>query len=1208
MTGKPILKRHPLALAVFAALNLVPQAQAISSNLVISQVYGGGGNTGATYKNDFIELFNRGTAPVSLSGMSVQYASSTGTSWQVTNLSNVTLQPGQYYLVQEAVGVGGTTNLPTPDAVGTIAMSSTTGKVALVSNQTALAGACPTANVVDFLGFGAANCSEASPTAALSNTTADIRGTNGCKDTDSNSSDFSITAPAPRNAASALNACGNSLPAVNLSVSTNTASEAAQTAVTVTATSSSAVAADQTVNLAVSGTGISAGDYSLSSATITIPAGGTTGSITFTVVDDTLSEGTETATLTISNPSAGIILGSTITQNISITDNDTVLPPGVSLIQSGGSTDVTEGGATDSYTLALNSQPNADVTITTAADSQVTANPASVIFTSVNWNVPQTVTVTAVDDTIYEGPHTGTITHSVSSADNSYNAISVAPVIANITDNDPAPGAGCGNPATKISAVQGNGGSTPLTGVAGTVIEGIVVGDYQGDSTNSLRGYFVQEEDSDTDGNPATSEGIFVFDGNNGTPDVHVGDRVRVTGTPVEFFNMTQLGTLTNTQVCATNQAIPTPASLTLPVPNVPNGDITAATTAINNYYEAFEGMLVTIPSSLKVSEYFELERYGQLVLSQGGRIPTFTSVSNPGTSGLIDHNITLAKRQIILDDNNNVQNFYVSSYATTNNIPLPYPTGGLSLTNRFRGGDTITNLTGVLHWSFAGLTGTDAWRIRPIEEIYDYNFNPANTRKNVPDLGGSLKIAGFNVLNYFTTIDTTASNSSGPCGPDGIQDCRGADSAAELTRQTAKAAAALCAINADIFGLMELENNTSASLNSLITATNAISGCGPFATINTGIIGGDAIKVGVIYKPATVAPVGNYQLLTSSVDPRFVDDKNRPSLAQTFKQLANGEKLTIAINHLKSKGSDCVALGDPDANDGQGNCNLTRKNAAMALVDWLNSDPTGSGDPDYLIIGDLNSYAKEDPIKAIENGPDDVANTADDYTNLTKAFGGDAAYSYVFDGQTGYLDHAIANKSLLSQVTRAADWHINADEPVSFDYNDSIKDTGEASFEAKPAALPLYAADQYRTSDHDPVLIGLQLGQTINIINGTSARNTLTGTPGKDRITGLGSADTLTGGLNADEFVYVNTTDGIDTITDFTLGEDKIVLTALLRSLGYEGTNPLADGIIKFAASGNNTIVYIDNDGAGPDVQRAFITVRDVNMSLLNDPTNFIF
>lgn len=190
---------------------------AVSTNVVISQVYGGGGNAGSVYKNDFIELFNLGTSAQNLSGWSVQYASATGTSWTVTTLTNVTLQPGQYYLVQEAMGTGGTTNLPTPDTIGTIAMSATAGKVALVNNTTALSGAVTTgtgAGIVDFIGFGAtANGFEGTaPAPAPSNTNGDLRMGSGCSDTDANNTDFSAVAPIPRNTASAINPCTAATP------------------------------------------------------------------------------------------------------------------------------------------------------------------------------------------------------------------------------------------------------------------------------------------------------------------------------------------------------------------------------------------------------------------------------------------------------------------------------------------------------------------------------------------------------------------------------------------------------------------------------------------------------------------------------------------------------------------------------------------------------------------------------------------------------------------------------------------------------------------------------------------------------------------------------------------------------------------------------------------------------------------------------------
>ena len=217
--GAPITRHFPrfgkvvVLVALVLALAGLP-AFAGSPNIVISQVYGGGGNSGATYKSDFIELFNRGATPVNVAGWSVQYASAAGSSWSVTNLSG-TIQPGQYYLVQESAGAGGTTNLPTPDATGSINMSATAGNVALVNITTAQSGTCPTGSqIVDFVGFGTtANCYEGGgPAPAPSNTTAVLRAAGGCTDTDSNSGDFTAGVPVPRNSASPRNVCSASTP------------------------------------------------------------------------------------------------------------------------------------------------------------------------------------------------------------------------------------------------------------------------------------------------------------------------------------------------------------------------------------------------------------------------------------------------------------------------------------------------------------------------------------------------------------------------------------------------------------------------------------------------------------------------------------------------------------------------------------------------------------------------------------------------------------------------------------------------------------------------------------------------------------------------------------------------------------------------------------------------------------------------------------
>jgi hypothetical protein len=184
-----------------------------SSTIVISQIYGGGGNSGATLKNDFVELFNSGGAPVDISNWSIQYAASTGSNWQVTNLcasAPCTIAPGHYFLIQEAQGSGGSANLPAPDAIGAITMGATAGKIALVTNTSALSGACPLGgSVTDFVGYGSANCFEGSAaTNAPSNTNAVSRINSGCTDSDNNNSDFAAGSPNPRNSSTPAVTCG----------------------------------------------------------------------------------------------------------------------------------------------------------------------------------------------------------------------------------------------------------------------------------------------------------------------------------------------------------------------------------------------------------------------------------------------------------------------------------------------------------------------------------------------------------------------------------------------------------------------------------------------------------------------------------------------------------------------------------------------------------------------------------------------------------------------------------------------------------------------------------------------------------------------------------------------------------------------------------------------------------------------------------------
>lgn len=956
-------------------------AEAISNDVVISQVYGGGGNSGATLTNDFVELFNRGSSPVSVDGWTVQYASAAGTSWQRTTLSG-TIQPGTYYLVQQAAGSGGTTPLPTPDAAGSIAMSASSGKVALVADLTLLTGSCPS-GTVDVVGFGTADCFEGTSAApSLNNTTAAIRADGGCTETDQNGTDFTTGAPAPRNSSSPTNVCAPSSPVLVINeIDYDQPGTDAAEFVEITNTGDAAADLSAVQLEFVNGTGGGATVYN------TIQLGGT-------------------------------------------------LAPG------------------DHYVVCANAATVANCDLDDAPDTNFIQNGApDAVALLVDGVIVDTVSYEGDTGAPYtEGSGTGLedstvagigISRCPDGEDTDRNNADFVP--AAITPGEPTSPT-CGLTYSLISTVQGAGASVATPGIVS--VDAIVTADYQ--SSDQLRGFFIQEEDADGDGDAATSEGIFVFC--SGCPvDVSVGDRVSVTGNANEFFGMSQISATLDTDitVLSSGNPLPSPTDVDLPA----SGSTRDAAT-----FEAVEGMIVEFTDTLVVSEYFELARYGQLVLTAGERPRQFTDSNEPDIAGYAAFLDDLNRNRIILDDDNNIQNDAIG----TVDEPYFWPRPGLSNDNLVRGGDSIDDLTGVLHWSFAGQAGTDAWRVRPVEEVFDYSFTSNNPRTDAPDeVGGSFKVASFNVLNYFTTIDA-----------------RGADSQRELDRQREKIASAICALDADVVGLIEIENNGPVAIGDLLNGTNGVNAnCGEYAFIDTGVVGTDEITTAFVYRTTTATPIGDFAVLDSSVDARFNDERNRPALAQTFVETATGGEVTVVVNHLKSKGSSCADIGDSDVADGQGNCNVTRAAAAAAMVDWLATDPTGAGTNNVLIIGDLNAYRNEDPIDAIEAGADDVASTADDYTDLLDSLIGPSAYSYVFDGQLGYLDHALAGAGIVGEVTGVTVWHINADEIPVFDYNDEIRDgSAEASFERESGVLPIYEPNPYRSSDHDPVIVGLDL------------------------------------------------------------------------------------------------------------------------------------
>ncbi|MFB4307124.1 ExeM/NucH family extracellular endonuclease [Actinomadura sp. GTD37] len=465
------------------------------------------------------------------------------------------------------------------------------------------------------------------------------------------------------------------------------------------------------------------------------------------------------------------------------------------------------------------------------------------------------------------------------------------------------------------------------------------------------------------------------------TREAAVGDRVLVTGQAVEYNGLTELSPVSAVDVCGTGRIAP--ARVRLPLDGAAQR-------------ERYEGMLLRFQQRLTATEVYRLGRYGEATVSAGGRLFQPTD----------GHGSTQARndaRKLLVDDASNVQN--------PDAIPYTDP-------RVLRIGDSAQGLTGVLDHGFG------EYRLQPTETA---RFAPANPRPDRPArVGGDVRVASFNTLNWFTTPGR-----------------RGADTAAEQERQLAKLAAALKGLNADVVGLMEVENNGDTAVGALVDRLNREAGAGTYAWVRHPYPGTDEIHVALVYKPAKVTPVGAAR---SSQDPVF----DRPPLVQAFRPASGGTAFTMIVNHFKSKGCGDAAGPDADQGDGQGCYNARRVAQAKAI------GAIADGAENPLVVGDLNAYAAEDPVKTL---------TGAGLVSQTPRFvrPGDR-YSYVFDGQSGELDHALAGRSLSRRVTGATIWHVNSDEPVFLDYNT----------EFNPARF--YRPDEFRSSDHDPVLLGLNL------------------------------------------------------------------------------------------------------------------------------------
>ncbi|MBK8135368.1 MAG: ExeM/NucH family extracellular endonuclease [Chloroflexi bacterium] len=541
-----------------------------------------------------------------------------------------------------------------------------------------------------------------------------------------------------------------------------------------------------------------------------------------------------------------------------------------------------------------------------------------------------------------------------------------------------------------------------------------------------MGGYHIQQVPGD--GNPLTSDAIYVF---NSSFAVSAGDKVRVTGTIVEFDQsgalpgtLTELTSVTSAIPCSMGHSV-TPTGVQLPIANVAD-------------WENYEGMLVELTGGsgpLVLTEMFALGQFGEIVVASE-RMFQPTNIVEPGAPALAQQALNDRSKLLISDGRNGTP-----PVGTVPHVP--------SAATMFRMGDTTTSVIGVINYTeFSGVA------MHRLEYTVAPTWTNVNVRPASTPLAGSgrLRVASFNVLNFF--------NGDGLGG--GFPTTRGADTLSEYNRQRDKLVVALGGLDADIIGLMEIENDSgpNSAVAQLTAALNAYLGVpGEYAYINTGVVGTDEIRVAILYRPSAVTPSGTFAVL-DDVAPFNVN--TRPPVLQTFTETLTGKDISVVVNHFKSKGSCPGSGADTDQGDGQSCWNATRVLAAQELLAWL---PTATADTDILIIGDLNAYANEDPIDTIIAGG---------YTNLISAYHGTSAYGYVFGGQSGYLDHALASASLLGQITGADDWHINSDEATLRDYNDYAN---QAIY---------YEVNQFRTSDHDPVVIGVDLSGADGSISST--------------------------------------------------------------------------------------------------------------------------
>jgi predicted extracellular nuclease len=603
-----------------------------------------------------------------------------------------------------------------------------------------------------------------------------------------------------------------------------------------------------------------------------------------------------------------------------------------------------------------------------------------------------------------------------------------------------------------ISSIQGSG----MQASQGTYyIEAIVSSIFP---LLSPSGFYLQEEELDQDTSILTSEGIFVVSDSM----VHVGDKLKILGDVYEgplypSYNQAILLPRAIT-VQSKGNPVPKPISVSLPIKEVAD-------------WERYEAMLVHFPDTLTVTDQSELSRFGTITLSQGGLVYQPTQIADPndvwatGASAYGKVNVAAIDsikrindlRSILLDDGRSSMMSF-----------LPY----IDSNNTLRVGSTIDSLTGIMAYAF------DHYRIQP-SSISAIKIKHQK-RPPVPDVGhsASIKVGSFNVLNYFNGDGLGA----------GFPTNRGAHSLAEFARQRDKIIRAIIEMDVDILGVIEIENdgtNSLSAIQNLVDGINAYLGVGTYSFVHDGdssqYFNTDEIRCGILFKSATVDTLG---AAIVSADTIF----NRPALAQKFSVKASDSVFNFIINHFKAKGCTGSKDLDKDQADGQSCYNDRRRKQADALARFINAEVIPKSRTNKVLsMGDYNAYFEEDPLDSLRSKGFTILSAKE-------------SYSYLYQGQLGSLDNAFTSNSLLPFVSGIEKWNINSVEPAYLGYEDDIDDG--ASDQTNFWSF-LYADDAARSSDHDPVLVGLQLGakSSTKKISPSSNELTIYPNPAKDRI-----------------------------------------------------------------------------------------------------------